>query len=62
MIENTLTPFEAIGEKKLYRLMNSFYGHVAQYPDLAPIFPNVFTEIARKQTPEGAGNSGDQRE
>jgi hemoglobin len=49
MIEKPPTPFEAIGEKKLHRLVDTFYGLVAQHPDLAPIFPNQFTEIARKQ-------------
>ncbi|QCJ45137.1 globin [Bacillus sp. S3] len=49
MIEKKLTPFEAIGEDTLYRLVDTFYGLVAQHPELAPIFPNQFTEIARKQ-------------
>lgn len=49
MIEKSLTPFEAIGEKNLHRLVETFYGLVAQHPDLAPIFPNDFTEIIRKQ-------------
>ena len=49
MIEKKLTPFEAIGEETLHRLVDTFYGLVAQHPDLAPIFPNKFTEIARKQ-------------
>jgi hemoglobin len=29
--------------------VDTFYGLVAQHPDLAPIFPNEFSEIARKQ-------------
>ncbi|WP_066317415.1 globin [Bacillus sp. FJAT-29814] len=49
MIEKSLTPFEAIGEETLHRLVETFYGLVGQHPDLAPIFPNDFTEIARKQ-------------
>ncbi|MEH7354675.1 globin [Neobacillus drentensis] len=49
MIEKKLTPFEAIGEDTLNHLIDTFYGLVAQHPDLAPIFPNQFTEIARKQ-------------
>lgn len=49
MIENKLTPFEAIGEKTLHLLVDNFYELVAQHPDLAPIFPNDFTEINRKQ-------------
>ncbi|WP_335519288.1 globin [Neobacillus drentensis] len=49
VIEKKLTPFEAIGEDTLNHLIDTFYGLVAQHPDLAPIFPNQFTEIARKQ-------------
>lgn len=49
MIEKKPTPFEAIGEETLHRLVDNFYGLVAQHPDLAPIFPNEFSEIARKQ-------------
>jgi hemoglobin len=49
MMEKKLTPFEAIGEDTLHKLVDTFYGLVAQHPDLAPIFPNQFTEIARKQ-------------
>lgn len=49
MIEKKLTPFEALGEDTLHRLVDTFYGLVAQHPDLAPIFPNKFSEIARKQ-------------
>jgi hemoglobin len=49
MIENKPTPFEAIGEDKLHRLVDAFYSRVSQHPDLAPIFPTGFNEIARKQ-------------
>lgn len=49
MIEKKPTPFEAIGEETLHRLVDNFYELVAQHPDLAPIFPNDFSEIARKQ-------------
>ncbi len=49
MIEKKLTPYELIGEKTLHRLVDTFYGLVAQNPDLAPIFPNELTETARKQ-------------
>ncbi|MEH7073740.1 globin [Neobacillus drentensis] len=49
MIERKLSPFESIGEDRLHRLVDTFYGLVAQHPDLAPIFPNQFKEIARKQ-------------
>lgn len=47
--EKKVTPFETIGEDTLNHLVDTFYGLVAQHPDLAPIFPNQFTEIARKQ-------------
>lgn len=49
MIERKLSPFESIGEDTLHRLVDTFYDLVAQHPDLASIFPNQFTEIARKQ-------------
>jgi hemoglobin len=49
MIERKLSPYDSIGEDTLHRLVDTFYGLVAQHPDLAPIFPNQFTEIARKQ-------------
>jgi len=49
MIERKLSPFESIGEETLHHLVDTFYGLVAQHPDLASIFPNQFTEIARKQ-------------
>jgi hemoglobin len=43
------TPFESLGEKNLHRLVDTFYGLVAQHPDLAPIFPKDLSETARKQ-------------
>src|SRR3954466_14478822 len=49
MIDKNLTPFKEIGEDLLHRLVDTFYSLVAQHPDLAPIFPNQFSEIARKQ-------------
>lgn len=49
MMEKKAAPFEVIGEEVLHRLVDTFYGLVGQHPDLAPIFPNEFTEIARKQ-------------
>jgi hemoglobin len=49
MIEKMPTPFEIIGEEKLHRLVDAFYLRVSQHPDLAPIFPKGFDEIARKQ-------------
>lgn len=49
MIEKAPTPYEAIGEEKLHRLVDAFYSRVSQHPDLTPIFPTGFNEIARKQ-------------
>ena len=49
MNEKKPTPYEAIGEDTLHSLVDTFYGLVAQHPDLAPIFPNDLSEIARKQ-------------
>ncbi|MFD2443204.1 globin [Bacillus sp. CGMCC 1.16607] len=49
MIGNPLTPFDAIGEGKLHQLVDAFYLRVSRHPDLAPIFPTGFNEIARKQ-------------
>lgn len=49
MVENTSTPYERIGEATLNKLVDTFYNHVGQHPDLAPIFPEDLTETARKQ-------------
>lgn len=49
MIEKPSTPYEAIGKGNLHRLVDAFYSRVSQHPDLAPIFPTGFNEIARKQ-------------
>ncbi|NHM32960.1 globin [Neobacillus terrae] len=49
MIEKMPTPFEAIGADKLHELVDTFYGLVGKHPDLAPLFQNDFSEIARKQ-------------
>ena len=49
MNEKIPTPYEAIGADTLHQLVDHFYGLVAQHPDLAPIFQNDFSEIARKQ-------------
>lgn len=43
------TPFDAITEERLHRLVDAFYRRVGQHPDLAPIFPQDLTETARKQ-------------
>lgn len=49
MIEKKLTPFEAIGEEALHRLVDTFYGLVGQHPDLSPLFPKDLSQIAKKQ-------------
>jgi hemoglobin len=49
MIEKKTTPFEAIGEATLHRLVDTFYGLVRRDPDLSPIFPDDLRETARKQ-------------
>lgn len=43
------TPYEAIGEKQLHQLVETFYIHVHRHPLLKPIFPNDLTETIRKQ-------------
>jgi hemoglobin len=49
MTENRITPYSAIGEALLHRLVDTFYGLVGKNPDLSPLFPNDLSEIARKQ-------------
>ncbi|GAA0325330.1 group 2 truncated hemoglobin YjbI [Bacillus carboniphilus] len=49
MIGNTPTPYEQIGKEKLSDLIDAFYRRVHNHPDLAPIFPDDLTEVARKQ-------------
>ena len=49
MLEKKKTPFEVVGEQILQRIIDIFYGLVAKDPDLAPIFPNDLSEVARKQ-------------
>ncbi|MFC4386865.1 globin [Gracilibacillus marinus] len=42
--------YEAIGgQEKINQLVEAFYSRVSKHPDLIPIFPNDFTEVARKQ-------------
>ncbi|WP_059173033.1 globin [Bacillus sp. FJAT-27445] len=43
------TPYEALGKETLHQLVDAFYGLVGQHPELSPLFPNDFSEIARKQ-------------
>ncbi|WP_374722677.1 globin domain-containing protein [Peribacillus tepidiphilus] len=49
MTEKPLTPYEAIGQEKLYELIDRFYEKVSKHPLLSPIFPKDLTETARKQ-------------
>jgi hemoglobin len=49
MTEGNPTPYEVIGEGLLNRLIDVFYSNVSKHPVLIPIFPNDFTETARKQ-------------
>lgn len=49
MTERYSSPFEAIGEKVLHSLVDTFYSKVSEHPDLIPIFPQDLTETARKQ-------------
>ncbi|AZI41644.1 globin [Deinococcus psychrotolerans] len=45
--EDTL--YKRIGPEVLHDLVTRFYGHVAQHPDLIPIFPADLSLTARKQ-------------
>ncbi|WP_161882021.1 globin [Deinococcus alpinitundrae] len=45
--EDTL--YSRIGPATLHDLVTRFYGHVAQHPDLIPIFPTDLSLTARKQ-------------
>lgn len=49
MTKPPLTPYDAIGEKKLHALIDAFYKNVKKHPLLKPIFPKDLTETARKQ-------------
>ncbi|HEY4554148.1 MAG TPA: globin [Bacillaceae bacterium] len=49
MVEKQATPYDAIGEERLSRLVDAFYCRVGKHPDLIPIFPEDLTEVARKQ-------------
>lgn len=45
-----VTMYEALGgDETISRLVQAFYKRVAQHPDLKPLFPDDFTEIAKKQ-------------
>lgn len=44
------TPYEMIGgEETVAKLVNAFYDRVAKHPKLAPIFPDDFSEVRKKQ-------------
>lgn len=48
--KTTPTPYDLVGgAKTIQKLVDVFYDYVAQDPDLAPIFPDDFTEIRKKQ-------------
>ncbi|MFC4403257.1 globin [Gracilibacillus xinjiangensis] len=49
-MNNVHSIYEAIGgDETIDRLVEAFYARVANHPDLIPIFPDDFTEVARKQ-------------
>lgn len=43
------TPYEAIGQEKLYAIIDRFYEYVAQDNAINHLFPGDFNETARKQ-------------
>lgn len=43
------TLFEAVGEERLHRMIDTFYGYVSQDEILLKIFPQNWDEIAYKQ-------------
>lgn len=49
MTRKPTIPYEEIGSDKLSQLIDIFYEKVAVHPKLKPIFPENFTETARKQ-------------
>ena len=49
MVEKRQTPYDAIGAKRLSLLVDEFYRRVGKHPELIPIFPDDFTDVARKQ-------------
>lgn len=49
MTRKPIIPYEEIGSEKLSQLIDIFYEKVAVHPKLKPIFPEDFTETARKQ-------------
>ncbi|USG66051.1 globin [Brevibacillus ruminantium] len=50
MSDRLITPYEQIGgAETLSRLVDAFYDLVAKHPDLAPLFPDDFTEVKERQ-------------
>ncbi|WNF05612.1 globin domain-containing protein [Brevibacillus borstelensis] len=50
MSDKLVTPYEQIGgAETLTRLVDTFYDLVAKHPDLAPLFPDDFTEVKERQ-------------
>ncbi|MDK3924527.1 truncated hemoglobin YjbI [Staphylococcus pseudintermedius] len=45
----TQTPYEVIGQERLYRLIDHFYSLVEQDNRINHLFPGDFAETARKQ-------------
>ncbi|WP_042349479.1 globin domain-containing protein [Bacillus massiliigorillae] len=48
-MSNSQTPYDAIGEQQLHKLIETFYIKVHKHPLLMPIFPDDLTETIRKQ-------------
>ncbi|KQL47114.1 globin [Brevibacillus choshinensis] len=50
MSNDNRTPYEMIGgADTLARLVDIFYDHVKQHPDISPLFPDDFTEVKERQ-------------
>lgn len=49
MTHGNPTPYEAIGEGPLHKLIDVFYANVKRHPDLQQLFPDDLTETIRKQ-------------
>ncbi|QQE74676.1 globin [Brevibacillus composti] len=48
--DRLVTPYEQIGgAETLSRLVDTFYDLVKEHPDLAPLFPEDFTEVKERQ-------------
>lgn len=45
----TLTPYEVIGQERLYRMIDYFYSLVEQDERINHLFPGDFAETSRKQ-------------